>query len=250
MKNNDIVWNGLIASILALMLFLIINIKYPNFFALDTQWIIVAFVPLILVMFLNGNIRNVKGFGFEIESNIEKPITAMHLTLTQSLRALKGIRKGGINYLNNVEPLKKRITERLILTQGVEGYYDSVVLGIYIESLPSLKYLEIRKPSDEFVVLVPTYIFTNDMGIENDNATNAFVRALERSAVVEEYRDDCIQASIPSTTSIIETLRFMKNTHLQDLVVVDKQGVFVGMVSMSQIESQIAIQVLEANSKK
>ncbi|MCG9970521.1 pYEATS domain-containing protein [Christiangramia crocea] len=75
MKRNNISLWYFIASGLLLILLFIIQLKYPEILELETKWLIIALVPLLVGIILKGLVRKVKGFGIELEiSPSSKPI--------------------------------------------------------------------------------------------------------------------------------------------------------------------------------
>ena len=68
MKKVTILKSGL-ASAFLLVLFIILQLLWPSVLSLDIKWIAVSLLPLIIGLFHNGLIKNVKAFGIELEVN-------------------------------------------------------------------------------------------------------------------------------------------------------------------------------------
>src|SRR5438045_221002 len=115
---------GILASLILLILFLCLQARGSEVLNLSTKWLIVAFIPLILLILKSNFIQKFKGFGIELETRLQDPIGRISLAVTEASTYLLGDQKQSMPYLNSLPPEKRRKIQRLSFVEGRAGYYS------------------------------------------------------------------------------------------------------------------------------
>ena len=131
------------------------------------------------------------------------------------------------------------------LVQGCVDYYKPYALVTYLRELKHLKYFEIRNQQGQFVALIPVSEFKRGSQI-NENLVNEFIHFLEQSQILPHYSRSAITAHIVEDTGIIEALKVMRRHRIQQLVVLDENGIFQGVLLARSVEKRIVDSVLQA----
>lgn len=190
-------------------------------------------------------IKSFKGFGVELETSLNKPVANIGLSVTEAMVELQVDEKRSINYLRSLSEKDKKRISRLVLVQGRHNFYSPNVLGRYIIEIRGLKYIEIRNSSGMFVALIPISKF-KPHGDMNSNLLREFIRALEQSQVIQLYSISVISEHVTDDTGLIESLKKMRRKKIQQLVVLDENGVFMGLLLSRAVEKRIIDNVLTA----
>ena len=234
---------GAIVSTALLAVFLLFQHNQADVLKLESRWLLVAGVPLLAALIVGGYIKSFKGFGVELEASLNKPVTNLELSATEAMEEVQGDEKRSLSFLQNLK--EKRRISRLVLFQGRSNCYHPHVLDRYLHELRGLKYIEIRNSSQKFVALIPIKEFKRGGSI-NDKPLDDFIRVLEQSQVLQRYSTSLITAYVTEDTGLIESLKIMRRKRLQQLVVLDENEVFKGVLLSAAVEKRIADDVLTA----
>lgn len=236
---------GLVATLVLLVIFILLQYFFPAVLNLDVKWIAVSVVPLLLALIAGGYVRIIKGFGIELETRIEEPIVSLDLRATDALTLLKGLEKQRIRDLDRLSKDQRKRIARLTFFSGRRGYYDAYVIAQYLYSLPNLEYFEILSRDGTFLCFLPTGLFKIEEEILKDELFQ-FVTALESNKILDLYSANAITFVVKTDQSIIDVLRMLRSYVLDLAVVTDINGTVVGIVKLSDIEKRIADEVLLA----
>lgn len=236
---------GAIVSITLLGIFLFLQYNDSSVLNLESRWLMVAGVPLLAALIVGGYIKSFKGFGVELEARLSKPVTSIELTATEAMVEVAGDEKRSIDYLHRLSQKDRRKISRLVLVQGRIDYYQPYALNSYLHELKGLKYIEIRNQQGKFVALMPISEFKQKTEI-NNNLLSEFIHILEESQILQRYSRTLITTHITQDTGIIEALKVMRHNRVQQLVVLDENGIFQGLLMASSVEKRIVDYVLQA----
>jgi len=236
---------GAMVSIVLLDTFLLFQYNELNVLKLESRWLLVAGVPLLVALIVGDYIKSFKGFGVELEATLSKPVTNVELSATEAMDEIIGDDKRSIDYLHRLNPRDRRNISRLVLVQGRVDYYRPYALEIYLHELRGLKYIEIRNQEGQFVALIPISEFKNGTEI-NNNLLSEFIHTLEQSQILQRYSRTVITTHITEDTGLIEALKIMRRHKVQQLVVLDESNVFQGVLMARSVEKRIADNVLQA----
>ncbi len=238
---------GAIVSILLLATFLLFQYNDLNVLKLESRWLLVAGIPLLAALIVGGYIKSFKGFGVELEASLSKPVTNIEMTATEAMEEVVGDDKRGIEYLNRMSAKERKSISRLVLTQGLAGYYDHYVLFEYFNALSNLKYIEIRNDENRFIALLPISEFKLRNQI-NQESISELISVLEQSRVLQRYSRSAITTFITQDTGLVEALKIMRRARIQKIVVLDENSKFQGILMASSVERRIADSVLQAKA--
>lgn len=164
------------------------------------------------------------------------------------MEQVDGDEKKSISYLNRLKPRERKKIRRLVLIQGRSEYYSQYVLEQYLQELSSLEYIEIRNKSGKFVALIPISELKHTNHVEN-NLLGEFIHILEQSEVLQRYANSVITAHLSEDAGLIESLKLMRKKRINKVVVLDENGIFIGLLYSSSVEKRIADDVLAAREK-
>ena len=128
---------GSISSIILLISFFIAKSFNLKILGLEIKWIVVSGIPLLIALFVGGYIKRFKGFGFEIESYLYKPVTSVGLKVTEVLTEQPGSYKNTHRMLMEMDPRQRQKIRRLSFVSGIRDY-DTQTISQYIQ------YLQVR----------------------------------------------------------------------------------------------------------
>lgn len=239
---------ALIASFLLLTSLLLIQVFCSDVLALETRWLIVAGMPVLLALLVGGYIKSFKGFGLEIEASIKQSITSIDLVATEAMSELYGDEKKSLSYLFEMTEEQRKHISRLVFVQGRPNYYKSYAVTEYIRMLANLEYFEIQDQNGRFIALIPAKHFSPSR-IDNNYAVDDFLNALDSSIVVDEYRSILIKNSVGTDSDLITCLKSMRKHRLDKIVVLDENLSFVGLLLEKSIERKIVDVVISAADK-
>lgn len=241
---------GTVSSIVVLVLFFILQYLDARVLGLDTRWLLVSLLPLLVALLVGNYIQSFKGFGVELEGRLEKPVTSITLYATDAVEESVGAEKRSRNYLQVLEDLKNDPTKsinRLIFRQGHRDYYTAEIITKYITELPRIEYFEVREEDGGFVALLPTKIFKEN-NEPNTKRVSDFIQALENRSIITQFHRNVIQHSVRDNTGLVEALRVMRKKNSRRIVVVTDENKFVGLLFAHVVEKRIADEVLIAKA--
>lgn len=256
-KEHSILIIGIILSVLLLVFFVVLQSRDSSILKLDSRWILISGVPILIGLIVGGYIKSFKGFGIELEARLNDPITAIELKATSAIMELPGDEKKSSEYIQNLSTAQLRNTKRLGFILGRRGYYTPQVVAVYLKKLTNLEYLEVKKRSGEFVCLIPVNVLKDpdecfDFAL-NDHVhaqINKFIRSLERENILQQYSDVCINLIVEKDESLIEVLAKMRSSNKRVAVILDERDWFLGAIVSEDIERRIADNVLYSRKKK
>lgn len=115
----------------------------------------------------------------------------------------------------------------------------------YLRELKGLKYIEIRNKNGKFICLVPISEFKPD-GRINNNLLGEFLHELSQSNIVHIYGSSLITEHVDENASLVESLKIMRKKNIHQLVVLDENDNFIGVLLSRTVEKRIAEDVLAA----
>lgn len=244
-KGKRIVLIGSCVSLILFIMFLILQDKGALILELESRWLFVAGVPILVSLIVGGYIRKFKGLGVEIETRLKSKIGTTDLLATDALEHIEGADKGTLSFLYDTptEELSKR--ERLKLVEGRRDYYNVFAFSLYLERLVNLKFLEIQDQVGRFRYLVSIRAFKSNAEIR-ENTINDFLNNLANRTVLPQIEEFVEFNTIKTTEKLLSILPKVRDSKLGCLPVLDDQKHLLGVVTKEAIESRIADAVLSA----
>jgi CBS domain-containing protein len=179
----------------------------------------------------------------------EFQIDLSSLSATEAMETVSGDEKQTLSYLQELSERARRRIARLVVVEGRRDYYSAYVLNRYLQELPRLKYIEVRKSTGEFRALIPVKVLLTrryrhrhyDVAEEQ---LMPFLRALEDGSVLADYREEALVRHVDTTIPVIEALRLMRANRDSEIPVVDENFYFMGVLVEREVERQIVEIVL------
>lgn len=225
---------------LILILFLIYlkSIK-PGLLDIESKWLFISMLPVLIVLLTGGYIYKFKGFGIEIETSLKKPLEdTIQLKAEKSMIGEIGEPKATITKLKNMTKEKKEGIERLSFKHHYQ-YYDSYAVKEYLKELSNVEYIELLGNDSKFIGVM----LADDLRGKEDE----FVDFLKRGTVLVQFGHFMVTNSIDENTSAIEALALVRRSSKNFFPLLDKQGNMKGIVTDAALEKRIADEVLQAS---
>lgn len=239
-------------SLILLIMFVVLQSKNSQILDLNTRWVLVAGVPLLVALVAGGYIRKFKGFGVELESKLRTPIATLKLKATDAITGVHGGEKESTERLPDFSHEQIERTKRLSFILGKREFYGPQAIIRYFRHLRRLEYVEVKKESGEFVCLIPISTFKiYETNVEepingefSSPEVDRFIQSLERENVRSAYSDVCIDLTVGKDEPLIDVLKTMRGANKDLAVVVDPERCFLGIITSGDIEHRIADDVL------
>ena len=237
---------ALLFSSLLIILFMYLNSNYTSLLKVDSKWLALSMLPVLIVLLTGGYIYKFKGFGIEIETSLKEPIKdkVEFKARAQAEQAMTGTveeRKRKLSDLYNMTAEKKKSIERLSFINGYHNY-DSTVVAEYLNELSNLEYIELLGSDSRFIGVMSA----DDLAGKEDE----FVQSLAKGTVLVKFSHFIVTDSVDEDTSAIDALALIrKNTKRNFLPLLDKQGKMKGIVTAASLEKRIADDVLQASKR-
>lgn len=232
-----------VISLLLLVFFMVLQAIDSTLLDLDTKWLVVASIPLLVTALKSNIIKRFQGFGIELETRLEEPIGRVNLVATDALVPVRGGRKLPLKNLYSLDSIRKQEIERLTFVQGSSEYtYDVQAVKEYIEHLPNLKFVEVRE-GNRFVALLPISVLC-DQDLVNSEQIKRLLDAIENRRVNEEFGTDSITEPVSDDMSLIVVLPKLRESRFGLLPVTASDGELLGLVTTPIVEKRIADAVI------
>ncbi len=220
-----------------------------KFLNLPSHWIAVAVIPVLISLFVGGFIKRFKGFGVELEADLQKPVASLGLTAADAVESVEGDEKKTHEELEKLSPKEKLSIRRLIFKSDRKNYYEPYSIGMYISRLPNLEYFEVQNKSGAIICLIPKSTFV-ETTLEppyikiDSNKLGMFVQAIENDEVPGTFVDSAITLKVSNDQSLVNVLKRMRIENVEFAPVIGAKENYLGVVFAKDIERKIADSVL------
>jgi len=222
-----------------------------NLLALDAKWLSFSAIPLLIAIFLGGYVKSFKGFGIEVEANLEQPISKNYnIITTLEPKDVPKYVKGRISELDKLTQSQLLKIKRLTFIYGKRNYYGEEAIREYVRKLPNLEFIEIIDDKRRFQFLLSAQILRQDgdnMYYEN---IQSFISALESKSIPLMYPNMYESKYIKSDEAIIDVYKKLKVSYLKTIPIVNKNNEMIGLVDYYSVAIQIADEIVDVKNKK
>ncbi len=246
-RNRWLIWSSS-ASLVTLVVFFYLQSQNSPVLSLDTRWIGLALVPVLVALMAGGFIRKFKGFGIELETLLQNPVGEVSLVARDALHEVPGDEKRSMAYIDRMSEAERARIERLSFVSGLEGYYSPDAIVWYFERLPSLKYIETKKQDGRFVALFPAMTFYSAEQPEMSRI-DSLIGALQTGQVAEALASQAVVDTVTADEKLIDILQKVRASRYGYLPVISTQHILVGVITTQAIEKRIADEVLAARKR-
>ena len=108
-------------------LFISLHIKNSKFLTIDSKWLLISGLPILIALIVGGYIHKFKGFGIELETSLKNPIGQVNLIATDVLESISGRDKGSISSVEKLPSSELIKYHRLSFVNGKRNYYDEYI---------------------------------------------------------------------------------------------------------------------------
>lgn len=235
---------GSIISALILALCIFLDYNFDSLLDLNSQWIVLSSIPLIIALFIGDHISYFKGFGFEVKSEVSRPISNYVYEMgRENIISVPREHKRNAQYINSLPEEGLKEVRRLTFVEGREEYYGEEAISIYLSRLPNLQFFEIVNNNGRFVCLIPSDIFKVGDEVNRENI-NIFIQSVEERNVLEAYREVAISRAVRSDQSLLDVLPEARESKFNIVPVLNDNGELIGIITKEKIEKLISDAVL------
>jgi hypothetical protein len=248
LRRHSLLLMCLALSIALLILFLVFQYRESSLLKLESKWLIVAGVPILIGLLAGSYIKSFKGLGIELEALLEISIGRIELTASEVADVIPEDEKRSVAYLHSLSDTQRRRIQRLTFIVSKPDYYSVNDVGRYLDTLRNLKYIEIRKSNKKFHSLIPIKYFKPHGNVEHERITE-FIQALNTDALENTMGNNLITDYVLEDKPLLEVLKQVRNSHFRILPVLSSKRVLIGIVTPSLIEKRITDEVVARQSK-
>lgn len=241
---------AIFCSILLLTLFFYLQNINSNLLKLESKWIAISILPLLVVLIMEGYINKIRGFGFELETLLTNPIGESSLSATEAIAYLPDFEKRTLNELMELPNERRNKIKRLSFILGKKDYYSPEVIKKYQQVLPNLTFIEIKEEDGKFIYLMPMWPINRKEYFLDEPAFEIFVRALENRKIPEQYKKVIVSDFVTEEETLIEVLPKVRMSKYEFLPVVSSQKRLLGIITTEAIEKKIADDVIAASKRR
>ena len=256
--DNAVLISGVLVSICILGVLIYLQKNSPNILKVPAQWIAIAALPIIIVLFAGGYIDKFSGFGIVLEKTLNSPIinntennpalASVVLSEQSILSDAPSVTKASSSQLEKLTVEQKLDTRYIRFVEGKNSYVSNIVEK-YFTALPNLYFVEIIDQNNAFVALIPMQNFVSSgfASTYNSEEIDRFVESLGAKNVLSTFASSVITKTLSSDTDLITVLKTMKIENIKYLGVVSATGNYIGVAIQRDIEKMIADSVLLQN---
>ena len=253
------IYGGSLVSAIMLVGFMVLQSSAPGALALDSRWLIVTGIPLLIALIVGGHIKNIKGLGIELETRLQDRVNTINLdeakahSVTDAVAETHGMSKGGPRELLHLSEQDSNSITRLKFVSGRDGYYAVGAISEYLTRLPNMAYFEIVDTQNRFQCLLPVTALiqqsqrssdVDEIIVSIDNSLVFFINALSQNQITTTFASSVVTLTISNSSSMVDALKKLHEQNERKAAVVDDSGIFVGLVHAHEIERRIAENVI------
>lgn len=240
-------FSAIVCSVVLLVVFLYLQTKGSRVLELQGKWLLVVAAPVLVGLIAGGYVYRFKGFGIELETRLKDPLGEANLDATDALEEVPGSGKESMAYLDGLPAETRKKIERLSFISGRRGYYDSYAVEQYLEGLPNLKFIEVKRMRGDFICLLPVDVLRDRDGPVSEKIKK-FLDAIEQDNVKSTFADSAITEWVGVRDKLVHILPEVRSAPGGVLAVLRDGQQLVGVITASAVERRIADEVLAART--
>lgn len=235
-------------SVLILTLFFIFQHRGSQLLKLESKWLLVAGIPILIGLIVGNYVKTFKGFGIELEALLQVSIGKIELKADEAASIVVGEEKRSIAYLNTLSEPQIRKIQRLTFTANKPNYYDAWAVTQYLVKLKQLKYVEVVDSQKRFQSLLSIQHLKSERNPDESKVRN-FISALETNTLDNSFGNHLIANFVRGNEPLLDVLKKIRNNTSNELPVVSPDGLLIGVVTERLIEKKIADEVIAMQKK-
>lgn len=230
-------------SVSVLTLFFIFQHRGSQLLKLESKWLIVAGIPILIGLIVGNYVKTFKGFGIELEALLQVSIGKIELKADEAASVVLGDEKRSISYLNSLSNLQIRKIQRLTFTVSKPNYYLVWAVLEYLNKLTQLKYVEIVDSQKRFQSLLSVQHLKSQK-TPDEGKVRDFISALETNTLDNSFGNHLIANFVRGNEPLLDVLKKIRINPSDELPVVSPDGLLIGVVTERLIEKKIADEVI------
>lgn len=234
---------GIIVSLAIFVILLILQGINAAILDLETRWLLVAGIPILIALIIGGYIYRFKGFGIELETRLQSPMGTSILQTTDALEQAPGLDKEAVGLLDSLTQEQLSRLQRLSFVSGRKNYYDPYAVREYIQRLYNLQFIEIRDKNGAFQFLIPITVFREEHGIKIE-ALDRLVESVSNATIDSDFAVEAEGEYVRTTDKLLEILPEIRDSKYGWLPVLTPNRRLAGVITKSSVEARIADEVV------
>lgn len=248
---------SIIVSVIMLVLLLFLQYNASAMLSLDTKWILLSILPIVIWLILGRHIKGIKGAGIEL---ILQDEIKFNLDTKLDFSEVKVMEKGLLDKFNKLSCMDKLSVSVLQFAEGNMGYSSEDIENV-CKQLPNLKYFAIVDSDKKFKSLIPyiviqklTHCSNNEMSISNLNRKDIiqeFINSI-RNKNYDEFNDIMISNYVSESEKTINVyLRFIDcktSKFIQEhkvMPVLNATFELIGLINYRDIERKVINEIVK-----
>lgn len=201
-------------------------------------------VPVLVALVVGRYIERFKGFGLELETTLQLPVTTLDLTASELVSGDASGDKSSLQTLSEMPWLKKQKMRRLRFVAGRAGYYHASVVEAYLSGMPNLEHLEFQGSNGRFVGFLPASEMLRSR-LETSNRYDTekikdLIKAIETNKLDQVFETSIIKTIVKSSTGLVDLHTTMTADRVGVAAIEDAGGKFVGVVYLADVHKRMA----------
>jgi hypothetical protein len=245
--------DGAILSGLLLLIFLFLQQYEVKMLLLDVKWLAIAAIPLLIALLRSGLITEIEFFGIKARLNTSiGDSDLLGANASEALAPLSDDNKQSETYIRRLPKNKRSKIKILTFREGLNNYYQTNAVITYFRYLPNLQYVSVVNNNGIFIGLIPIEFFVlEDRENKVDEAViSSFIETLSENLILVKYKSIIITETISDAENLFQTLLKVRRSKNNLLAVVTENRQFLGIVTVSSVESKIADIVITVYQKR
>jgi hypothetical protein len=235
---------GAVASLFILLLLAVAHSMKATFLSLESRWLIVSGIPLLVALIAGGYLKRFKGLGIELEGELQRSVDqgylpeapVLPLQAAEITEHAEIVAKESLDRLVNMPPEKRKRVKRLSFI--MQRHYVPHIIEQYFQGLPKLAFLEVQNQSGALVCILRRQAIT-------ETNMQTFVDSLARGTVVRDFANAIVDKPVRVEDSFLVAIEKLRNSGLESLPVIDGSQV-VGLIDRYLAFERLAAAIVEA----
>lgn len=230
------------AGIIAILA--VVKAKTGGRFSIETNWVLIAVLPIIFWLFLSGKIESIRAGGVEVKAVI-RTVSAQVVERGRDYALVEFDRisaepKVG---LQRIDEYIRRKLPALSFQLGYRGYAGFAIQQ-YLERLSQygfFKYIVFEDSEGKFAGMMPA---SSLLRFGRERNFEDVKQAIEEGRIGQFPDLIGRERAVTTSTSKRQALEAFEQTDADELPVVDEEGRLVGIVSRSKLSSGVLAAIL------
>ncbi len=241
-------------SLFVLITIMVLRYFWPRWFEVESRWLIVAAVPILVGLIVAGYVRRLKILGVELETIIEEPLRRAGFPVIALGVDVPMVEKESSTTLYRMSAGLKSRVRILSFVQGQQNY-DANIVAEYLLKLANLEFIQIKQVGGEFFCLLPVSII-RPHGFRRSNMNwseyndmdsvliNEFINSLREQTVLRDYSPVAVTYTVNENENVLTVFSTLKTKPFDYCPVTNDEGRLIGIVTIHQIERRITEEVI------